>query len=123
VDPLAVHAPGQADLNLYAYVHGRVLNAVDPLGLQEAESKQFGEPQTAAADQPVLWSYGPGTQRVYAQSAPNGGAQRTVSNMFLRPSGWGGVGVQAYSAEGTPRTNLNFVAERIEKDKTHTLPE
>ena len=23
-DPLAVHAPGEADLNLYAYVHGRV---------------------------------------------------------------------------------------------------
>jgi RHS repeat-associated protein len=22
-DPLAVHAPGKADLNLYAYVHGR----------------------------------------------------------------------------------------------------
>jgi RHS repeat-associated protein len=35
-DPLAVHAPGEADLNLYAYVHGRVYVAVDPLGLQEA---------------------------------------------------------------------------------------
>lgn len=33
-DPLAVHAPGEADLNLYAYVHGRVLRAVDPLGLE-----------------------------------------------------------------------------------------
>jgi len=32
-DPLAVHAPGSADLNLYAYVHGKVLLAVDPLGL------------------------------------------------------------------------------------------
>jgi len=36
-DPLAVHAPGKADLNLYAYVHGRVLSAVDPVGLCEAE--------------------------------------------------------------------------------------
>jgi len=35
-DPLAVHAPGEADLNLYAYVHGRVLVAVDPVGLQSA---------------------------------------------------------------------------------------
>ncbi len=35
-DPLAVHAPGEADLNLYAYVHGKVLVAVDPVGLQEA---------------------------------------------------------------------------------------
>ncbi len=32
-DPLAVHAPGKADLNLYAYVHGKVLVAVDPVGL------------------------------------------------------------------------------------------
>jgi len=32
-DPLAVHAAGQGDLNLYAYVHGRVLVAVDLVGL------------------------------------------------------------------------------------------
>jgi RHS repeat-associated protein len=32
-DPLAVHAPGEADLNLYAYVHGNVLSSVDPFGL------------------------------------------------------------------------------------------
>jgi RHS repeat-associated protein len=31
-DPLAVHQAG-SDLNLYAYVHGSVLRAVDPLGL------------------------------------------------------------------------------------------
>src|SRR5690606_2009052 len=28
-DPLAVHAPGEADLNLYAYVSGHVLRATD----------------------------------------------------------------------------------------------
>jgi RHS repeat-associated protein len=33
-DPSAVHAPGEADLNLYAYVHGRVYVAVDPNGLE-----------------------------------------------------------------------------------------
>ncbi len=32
-DPLAVHAPGSADLNLYAYVSGAVLKSVDPVGL------------------------------------------------------------------------------------------
>jgi RHS repeat-associated protein len=32
-DPLAVHVPGKADLNLYAYVHGRVFTSVDPWGL------------------------------------------------------------------------------------------
>ncbi len=34
-DPLAVHAPGEADLNLYAYVHGGVLRAIDPVGLED----------------------------------------------------------------------------------------
>lgn len=34
-DPLAVHSPGEADLNLYAYVRGKVLQAVDPLGLDD----------------------------------------------------------------------------------------
>jgi RHS repeat-associated protein len=32
-DPLALHVPGKADLNLYAYVNGRVFTATDPLGL------------------------------------------------------------------------------------------
>ena len=45
-DPLAVHAPGEADLNLYAYVHGRVLVAVDPVGLQDASYR----PPDAAAN-------------------------------------------------------------------------
>src|SRR5690606_15242019 len=34
-DPLAIHAPGQADLNVYAYVSGHILKSVDPLGLDE----------------------------------------------------------------------------------------
>ncbi|MGC4069838.1 MAG: RHS repeat-associated core domain-containing protein [Polyangiaceae bacterium] len=34
-DPLAVHAPGEADLNLYAYVKGAVLKSVDPVGLKD----------------------------------------------------------------------------------------
>ena len=39
-DPLAVHAPGSGDLNLYAYVHGRLLKAVDPVGLEEKPADQ-----------------------------------------------------------------------------------
>ena len=38
-DPLAIHAPGQADLNLYAYVHGKVLVAVDPVGLADSKTR------------------------------------------------------------------------------------
>ncbi len=29
-DPLAVHVPGEVDLNAYAYVHGQFLRAIDP---------------------------------------------------------------------------------------------
>jgi RHS repeat-associated protein len=37
-DPLAIHLPGSADLNLYAYVVGKVLKAVDPIGLETDEN-------------------------------------------------------------------------------------
>ena len=39
-----MHAPGQADLNLYAYVHGKVLSAVDPVGLAGCGSRTPGSP-------------------------------------------------------------------------------
>ena len=43
-DPLAVHVPGEADLNVYAYVSGAVLKSVDPLGLQaEQEGNYFND--------------------------------------------------------------------------------
>ena len=32
-DPLAVHSSAEGDLNLFAYVHGHLLKAVDPVGL------------------------------------------------------------------------------------------
>ncbi|NOU26338.1 MAG: RHS repeat-associated core domain-containing protein [Polyangiaceae bacterium] len=38
-DPLALHAPGKADLNLYAYVRGRVFASIDPLGLADESRK------------------------------------------------------------------------------------
>ena len=34
-DPLTVHAPGEGDLNVYAYVRGRALQATDPMGLED----------------------------------------------------------------------------------------
>src|SRR5690606_21031097 len=39
-DPLAIHAPGEADLNVYAYVSGAVLKNVDPLGLEASEAQR-----------------------------------------------------------------------------------
>src|SRR5690606_2225484 len=50
-DPLAVHAPGEADLNLYAYVSGAVLKNVDPLGL-EAEAADTAA--TLNPDAPIV---------------------------------------------------------------------
>lgn len=38
-DPLAIHAPGKADLNLYAYAHRRMLVAVDPVGLEADQAR------------------------------------------------------------------------------------
>src|SRR5690606_5117307 len=38
-DPLAVHVPGEAGLNLYSYVSGSVLKNVDPLGLEEDQNQ------------------------------------------------------------------------------------
>ncbi len=46
-DPLAVHGLG-GDFNTYAYVHGRVLSEVDPVGLQE----DAGVPSSPVAGAP-----------------------------------------------------------------------
>jgi RHS repeat-associated protein len=39
-DPLEVHSPGEADGNLYAYVSGKALTAIDPLGLVAQQSQR-----------------------------------------------------------------------------------
>jgi RHS repeat-associated protein len=41
-DPLAIHAPGEADLNVYAYVSGSVLKSIDPLGLEDEQVSSGG---------------------------------------------------------------------------------
>ena len=35
-DPMALHVPGRADQNLYAYVHGQLYVVIDPVGLEGA---------------------------------------------------------------------------------------
>ena len=47
-DPLAVHAPGEADYNLYAYVDGAVLRLFDPIGLDPPTIKPATEPNPLA---------------------------------------------------------------------------
>ena len=51
-DPLAIHAPGEADLNVYAYVSGSILKNVDPLELEEeAASSDEGQMRAASAQE------------------------------------------------------------------------
>ncbi len=55
-DPLEVHQPGEADANVYAYVRGRALKNIDPLGLEDQAGDQAraviksGEEQLAELD-------------------------------------------------------------------------
>ena len=49
-DPLAIHAPGEADLNVYAYVSGGILKNVDPLGLEEQTVDAANAGGASAAD-------------------------------------------------------------------------
>jgi RHS repeat-associated protein len=49
-DPLAIHAPGEADLNVYAYVSGSILKNVDPLGLCTNEDNCGGTDSQSSTD-------------------------------------------------------------------------
>ena len=70
-DPLAVHSAGEADLNLYAYVGGMALKAVDPLGL-EGEHGESG-PGNVPVEQEAV----EGSER---RRAPGRQASRTGSD-------------------------------------------
>jgi RHS repeat-associated protein len=50
-DPLAVHALG-ADANVYAYVHGEVFRAVDPMGLDDTRGSQPQGTNSSGGAQP-----------------------------------------------------------------------
>src|SRR5690606_37478095 len=52
-DPLAIHAPGQADLNVYAYVSGSILKNVDPLGLDKLNTDEAAESTDADGNREV----------------------------------------------------------------------
>jgi RHS repeat-associated protein len=72
-DPLALHAPGEGDLNLYAYVHGRLLSAVDPVGLNDTGC---GNSHASPQENAPLSSEFPSTDIGYLRrfAEPGGGA-------------------------------------------------
>ncbi|PKQ07579.1 MAG: hypothetical protein CVT71_00995, partial [Alphaproteobacteria bacterium HGW-Alphaproteobacteria-10] len=83
-DPLAVHAPGEADLNLYAYVSGQALVAVDPVGLEPEPYVDPPDPlatpmpnglsplKWAPGNQPVPWYIGNEAHREIADAVTFG---------------------------------------------------
>jgi hypothetical protein len=52
-DPLAVHSPGSADLNLYAYVYGQLLRGTDPDGLDCGVNESCNHPMTSDGNIPA----------------------------------------------------------------------
>lgn len=114
--PLGVHAPGRADLNLYAYVKGAVLQAVDPVGLDGnmlANGNPAIDPVATKALIAELWSaakdfakgFGDGAASQWLAGRPNiPGAvedaakiQQTPPKSFAEGAGRAaGIGFEAY---------------------------
>jgi hypothetical protein len=68
-DPLEVHVGGSGDLNLYAYVSGRALKAIDPLGLQAASGAggELKPKEGQTVSNPSLSQYGQQPAKVVSE--------------------------------------------------------
>ena len=90
-DPLGVQAPGKADLNLYAYVSGQALRAVDVLGLQCAAGaggtcgEQEANPSNGTEGQGG-GTGGRGQSRAETESAPRTAAEATAAGAAMGTS-------------------------------------
>jgi RHS repeat-associated protein len=118
-DPLAIHAPGEADLNLYAYVHGRVLVAVDPVGLQDKDNaatagcqgaggQPEAPPKVTTLDEVVI--IGDIPNRTVPAPGPRTGAQGSAGD--------GRLEVEPPTDQGIVTVTLDFLGaanERLEK--------
>jgi uncharacterized protein RhaS with RHS repeats len=103
-DPLAIHAPGEADLNLYAYVSGHVLKSVDPLGLEEKSGGFFSAAKSWLSEtaQRVTSSESAGTVRAAFRGALSGVATALTPGAAIVEAR---SGVElAEAGEGRPRT-------------------
>jgi RHS repeat-associated protein len=103
-DPLAVHGLG-ADMNVYAYVSGKLLSATDPLGLEETKT-----PATAASTTPAaaLVQEPPARAEPTSITSQYIGAQQLAARFagtaaieaIKDASGWNGMGAAARIASG-----------------------
>ena len=102
-DPLAVHAPGEADLNLYAYVHGKVLSAVDPVGLTDGTS------ESGVMNMPLDYLY---LKPPPNQSIPAPGAEITTADTPTGGTGGAYNGpLETSGAHGNPGGQAGPAAE------------
>jgi len=104
---LAVHVPGRADFNLFAYVTGRALRATDPLGLEcgvnescdySPNAVQTAPPAAGFSQGPTYSSAPAPTETPKASTAPNQGGQAGAPGKGV-PSGTGGT----FGETPTPR--------------------
>ncbi len=104
-DPLEVHVGGSGDLNVYAYVSGRTLKNVDPLGLfpedaagidqalHDQTGGAYGADHTPAAPKPA--------PEVVGQGAGGAGGQpQSATNGFGGSRGSGGSGGASSASTG-----------------------
>ena len=126
-DPLAVHGLG-ADLNLYAYVSGRALQAIDPVGLDEdtlssdpanLSDQKSGEEMLAAKGN--LTPYAPGKKAVPQRAAPAPAPDGSKSF-----SGGGGTPSKTSGSEGAGGGPGNFHpktdVERFQEGEREAFP-
>ena len=107
-DPLAVHGLG-GDLNAYAYVHGRLLNAVDPVGL--AEDSAAGVSFEATPN-------GAGPEDKSAQYTPPDAAMVGQKN---GPGSWGSTPAPAPAPAGYSPRRTSEAPPSVENSKI-TMP-
>ena len=89
-DPLAVHVPGEADLNVYTYVSGQALKATDPLGLQavcnpdnpQAEARRAGA-YNARLDVTLVKDTEEAYRR-YSARIPDGATAKEIESLHAR---------------------------------------
>ena len=98
-DPLAIHVHGEAALNVYAYVAGRALRAVDPLGLQSVPPAPGRPPSHLKGEQLRKW--------VSARDAHNARVQRSSgardAAKFAAGVGTAVAGVAIYARFRNPK--------------------
>jgi RHS repeat-associated protein len=104
-DPLAVHSPGSADLNVYAYVHGRLYSAVDPTGLEPITLCALAVTLLVTA---VISAAAASTASVVVQATTKGGLDKVDLGEVAISGGIGFIGGLAFGGIGAAGATLGW---------------